>query len=112
MRRLAGPIVALLLAGALVALLVVGLAQKGDDRTIDDAVAKGQRPSAPDRALPVLGGDGSRSLASFRGQVVVLNFWASWCEPCRAEARVLQRVQDRLARTHAGTVLGVTYRDA
>src|SRR5205823_14189009 len=78
---------------------------------LDDAVANGHRPAAPDRPLPVLGGGGQRSLASFRGKPVVLNFWASWCSPCRLEAPLLERAQKRLA-AHGGTVLGVTYRDA
>jgi cytochrome c biogenesis protein CcmG/thiol:disulfide interchange protein DsbE len=42
---------------------------------------------------------------------VLLNFWASWCVPCEAEAPLLQRSQARLARNRA-TVLGVTYLDA
>jgi len=42
---------------------------------------------------------------------VVLNFWASWCEPCQVEAPLLQRAQARLQRAGA-TVLGVTYLDA
>jgi cytochrome c biogenesis protein CcmG/thiol:disulfide interchange protein DsbE len=46
------------------------------------------------------------SLDDYRGQVVVLNFWASWCEPCREESPLLQRWHERLEERGA-TVLGV-----
>lgn len=50
-----------------------------------------ERVSAPEVAGPLLSG-GDLSTADFRGAVVVLNVWASWCAPCRAEAPDLQEV--------------------
>ncbi len=101
------------LAGMLVGLIVYGVANTGDDTSLDSAVQRGERPLAPgsDVTLPVLDGTTKTSLAEFRGQVVVLNFWASWCDPCREEAPILERAQQRLKRTGKGTVLGVTYKD-
>ena len=37
------------------------------------------------------------ALADYRGRAVLLNFWATWCEPCRAEMASMQRLQERLA---------------
>jgi cytochrome c biogenesis protein CcmG/thiol:disulfide interchange protein DsbE len=50
---------------------------------------------APDFELDLLG-SGSINLLDLRGQVVVINLWASWCPPCRAEMPVLQRVYEDL----------------
>jgi cytochrome c biogenesis protein CcmG/thiol:disulfide interchange protein DsbE len=112
-RRRALPILASLAGACLVGLLIYGVSARSASRTLDDQVAHSERPAAPDatRSLATLGRTGDASLASFRGKVVVLNFWASWCEPCEVEAPLLQRAQARLAQ-HDGTVLGVTYLDA
>ena len=102
------------IAGALlIGLLIYGVTAKSASRTLDERVARGERPRAPDatRSLPVLGGHGESSLAALKGRVVVLNFWASWCSPCQVEAPLLERAQARLRRA-GGTVLGVTYLDA
>ncbi len=61
---------------------------------------------APDFELPALHGEGAVRLSNFRGHVVVLNFWGSWCPPCRAEAPVLNRFAERAAE-HGVVVLGI-----
>jgi cytochrome c biogenesis protein CcmG/thiol:disulfide interchange protein DsbE len=112
-RRRALPILASLAGACLVGLLIYGISAQSANRTLDERVDQREHPLAPDagRSLPVLGGSGERSLVSLRGKVVVLNFWASWCEPCQVEAPLLQRAQSQLER-HGATVLGVTYLDA
>ena len=60
---------------------------------------------APLFSLPMLAGD-DLALADLYGQPIVLNFWASWCGPCRAEMPELQRLHDRLGEAGV-VVLGV-----
>jgi cytochrome c biogenesis protein CcmG, thiol:disulfide interchange protein DsbE len=108
MRRLVAPVPLAVLAVvvALVALLAYGLASNEPDRDVEDALAQGERRQAPELELPRLSGKGAESLADYRGRVVVLNFWASWCEPCREESPLLQRWHERI-EDRGATVLGV-----
>ena len=100
-------------AVALLLLLAFGISRSSDSSSIDAQVAKGAYPRAPDdnTRLPMLGSDVSTDLKAFRGKVVVLNVFASWCDPCQTEAPLLAREQ-RMLSTHDATVLGVTYKDA
>lgn len=50
---------------------------------------------APDFTLPLLDGSGTVSPGEFRGQVVYLSFWASWCTPCRQEMPYLAQLWER-----------------
>lgn len=56
--------------------------------------------------LPDVSG-GEVALQSFRGKVVLLNFWATWCGPCREELPELDRVQEKF-RKRGFTVVAVT----
>ena len=100
-----------LAAAALVGLLAYGLVSKGSDTTLDDAVAKGERPPAPLATLPWLQQSGNGSLADYKGKVVVLNVWASWCDPCREEVPLLQKTHERI-EPRGGVVLGLDTQDA
>ena len=112
MRRYLLPGLVAAAAVALVALLVFGIESEGVSGSLDAALAKGIRLPAPDAnmALPVLGSGSKQTLADLKGKVVVLNLFASWCDPCKAEAPILEQVQRDL-RGHDATVLGVTYLD-
>lgn len=88
---------------AVVGLLVYGLASKGTSQ-----IAVGD--AAPQTMLDKLEGGGEESLAAYRGRWVMVNFWASWCVPCREEAKAL----DELQKERGGpkfTVLGVDSND-
>lgn len=102
---------------AVIAILIVGLANQGVGTSISDALDAGERPDAPPVELPVLfAGDGvgpvgaEITLDDLKGRTVVLNFWASWCTPCRDEAPLLEAIaQDYRGRDVV--VLGIDTQD-
>jgi peroxiredoxin len=74
------------------------------------ATAETANRPAPDFDVRSLEGSGSISLDDYAGRVVVLNFWASWCGPCRLEAPDLQATWEA-NRSRGVQFLGVDYRD-
>ena len=100
--KLGAQVLAVGLVALLLALLVWKLAQgSGKEAEIGK--------QAPDFALRRIDAPGTLQLASLRGKVVVLNFWASWCYPCKQEAPALAAASKRWA--DRVVVLGVDVND-
>src|SRR4051794_8003710 len=88
---------------AVVGLLGYGLLSKGGS-----SIAIGD--TAPDKELSALTGSRTGEIADYRGHWVLVNFWASWCEPCKTEAPALESFQREHSRS-GFTVLGVNLDD-
>jgi cytochrome c biogenesis protein CcmG, thiol:disulfide interchange protein DsbE len=120
------PVIAVLsLIAALLALLVYGLTASSPDDSIDSRLAQRRAAEAPALELPVLQqgspgpptdelrpllADDRLALDKLRGIPVVLNFWASWCPPCRSEAPLLERTW-RSLRAQGVVLLGLNMQD-
>jgi cytochrome c biogenesis protein CcmG, thiol:disulfide interchange protein DsbE len=96
-------VIAVLAAVAVVALLTWGLISKGNSR-----LAVGETAPAP--SLPKLNEKGRGSISEYRGKWVLVNFWASWCEPCRHEAPELQKFQEENEDRNF-TIVGIDTQD-
>lgn len=94
-------------AGALVGLALIAVVWVLAGRTAEPAlppVGEVSRP-APDFALPGLDG-GTVSLSDYRGKVVLINFWGTWCEPCKEETPALQAAYQEL-RGQGFEIIGI-----
>jgi len=78
------------------------------DLGADTGLDRGQ--VAPDFALSKLSGDGTVKLSDYRGRPVVVNFWASWCHPCRKEFPLLADAR-KTYRADGLQIIGVSFRD-
>jgi cytochrome c biogenesis protein CcmG, thiol:disulfide interchange protein DsbE len=95
-------VVAVLAAVGFIGLLTLGVVNKSGP-----SIAVGEE--APDASVGQLGGGGDIELADYRGKWVLLNFWASWCEPCRSEAPAIEEFSKRNSKDLV--VVGMDSRD-
>jgi cytochrome c biogenesis protein CcmG/thiol:disulfide interchange protein DsbE len=100
--KLTGQVVALAAVAGLLSLLVWRLAHQTKAPKIGAA--------APVFSLQRIDSSGSVDLASLRGKPVVLNFWASWCVPCKGEASMLESAWQRY-RKEGVVFVGIDWHD-
>ncbi len=118
-RRTIAAIVGGVVVAGILTLLIVGLLNRDLGTSIQSALDEGERPDAPGFSLPVLragddlGPEGAEvSLDSLRGRTVVLNFWASWCTPCKDETPILNGIAERYRKQGRDVVVvGVDVQD-
>jgi cytochrome c biogenesis protein CcmG/thiol:disulfide interchange protein DsbE len=106
--RLAAQAASVAVVAALFGLLIWKIAQGESEVTSE--LRRGGTPAAPAFTLERLDGKGPLSTESLRGKTVVINFWASWCGPCKDETPVLQEAW-RKWRSKDVVFVGIDYKD-
>lgn len=113
-------IIGLLLVAVLIGVMVAGIVKKNIEETTEfDNIALGSEvdflatkeglalgETAPDFKLETLEGE-TVKLSDYRGKKVILNFWATWCPPCRAEMPHMQKYYEQQAEKDNVEVLAV-----
>jgi cytochrome c biogenesis protein CcmG/thiol:disulfide interchange protein DsbE len=87
--KIAAQAAAVALVAGLLALLVWKVAHN-ESTHLGSQLAAGKHPVAPNFRLPRIGAAGKVELAALKGKAVVINFWASWCHPCKQEVPRLE----------------------
>jgi len=93
--KLAGQVGAVGLVAALLGLLVWRVAAENGQANVAIGFEKDGQTEPADFELERLNGEGSLKLSSLRGRVIVINFWAAWCDPCKSEAPRFQSAYER-----------------
>lgn len=97
-RRSRWTIPVVIAVAALLALLTYGVVVEGGGNKYENAIESGKRLPASDRQLRILNDDGTASVTDYKGKVVLLNFWASWCEPCKDEAPAINAAEKKYGK--------------
>ena len=108
--RLVAQVCAVGLVVSLLVLLVWKVTREEQRAGIAKAVSMGESVDAPAFDLPRLDAGGNVSLASLKGKPAVINFWASWCAPCKDEVPVLEETWRKHGRDGL-VVLGIDSQD-
>jgi cytochrome c biogenesis protein CcmG, thiol:disulfide interchange protein DsbE len=107
--RRAGQVLAIAVVLALLSVLVWRVVRDSEGGAAD-ALRRGEHPQAPAFDLERLDAPGRLQLSSLRGKAVVLNFWASWCLPCKEEAPRLEAAWQKW-RSKGVVVVGIDAND-
>lgn len=108
-RRRRDPIILIVIALVISIMLVFGI-QRANRNKVGTPAGKMQGQVAPDFSLSTLDGK-TMKLSDFRGKAVLLNFWATWCEPCKVEMPWFVDLQNKYG-PQGLQVIGVAMDDA